>query len=381
MGKLKTNLQQKKEHQLALLERGQTALREVKRQVKATDNGNRKRKEVADLVGYLELPSRRYELRPAEKYATRSYNLANQILGLIDHLFGRYRAPTFLYQAMLNPCGHGVVVGPWRTELPLQERQTHRAWLLAALRGESVAKAMKGVLTKMEAHWFMQAPHENTIVENLFWAKCAAAGLPGSMSEFLTQHFGEISGRQLLGDRTDDLIRFYAQAHSEMGRYDLREITDFVREAMRHKEFLLKGRTFESVRKLSEEWHRNFFGSILGQFQCWKPMFDGPWEAEIKRVNVFAYELTNNRMLIAEGRKQRHCVGTYTTNCVEGFSRIVSLRFYAGDAELTRLTIEIKPKERQVVQIRGTGNRHATDDERKAIRRWAGDHGLVLGNY
>ncbi|RYG30741.1 hypothetical protein EON81_24330 [bacterium] len=79
---------------------------------------------------------------------------------------------------------------------------------------------------------------------------------------------------------------------------------------------------------------------------------------------------------------QRHCVFTYTELCRQGQRAIVSLRWYTDkggvNAELDRLTIEVVPARREIVQIRGKLNARATEEQMKTVRHWAGDLGLVI---
>jgi len=378
MGKLKSKIQIKKEEKLAREARYQAALIGAKRQEKSAFSGSKKRKDVGVLVNYIALPSRRYELRPAEAYSARSYDLGTQILGLVDHLFGRYRAPAFLYQAILNPHGFKVLYGADQAPYPTHERLRHQSWLMAALRGESVARAMAGTLNKKEAHCFLQAPNHNCIESNVFWARCLAAGLPAEGCQFVTQQFCSEEMLKLIGNRLEDLLRFYALAYPSMGRYEVREITDFVRAVLRNESFSFKGRTYGSMKKLCDEWHTTTYAGYVGEFRFWKGILGKSWEGESKGVKAYAYELTTNRALAEEGKRQRHCVFTYVWACVHDESRIVSIRFHQGDAEFSRLTIEIDPSNRTVTQIRGYANRLALEDELKVVRRWASENGLWL---
>lgn len=378
MNKPKVNLKYKKELEAAK-ERGYLrSLKVAKYHEKRMDIGKRKRKELEVLLKFLNLPSRRHQIRPEEDYRPKSYNLGRQVIGLIDHLFGIYPAPAFLYQPVLHERGLMLVYGWSTVEYTLKERKLHSEWLLTVLKGESIAKKLKGVLTKKEAHWFLKAPEQNTVNQNLFWAKCAAAGIPETMCQFLTEHLWSPENERLMGDRLPDILRFYATFQSNLRGYALRNITDFVRDVIRNRSFSFKGRTYGSMAKLSYDWHRTGFNGAVEHRQNWRPLFTSLWEIEMFGLNVRAIELTNNRMLGEEGRKQRHCVFTYTHGCVQGYERIVSMRFSGPCREVSRLTIEIWPKSKTVVQVRGFANREPTEEEMKVVRRWAGDHGLTL---
>ncbi|MGV3615607.1 MAG: PcfJ domain-containing protein [Fimbriimonas sp.] len=141
------------------------------------------------------------------------------------------------------------------------------------------------------------------------------------------------------------------------------------------------------MRKLCHEWHRTVYAGHLREYRSWAPSLP-LWEVRLPGRAVRAVELTTNRALADEGKKQRHCVYTYTAQCLEGRSRIVSLRWFAVASaaedptlEIHRITVEVSPGARAVVQVRGSGNRRPTDEEIVILRRWAGDHGLVIQDF
>lgn len=362
----------------------QAALASAKRAERAADPGRTKRQTNDALARYLALPlGSAQALRPAEGYRARSYNASKQVLGLADHLFVRYPVPLFLYRAILSPEGKALVFG---TPVVSQQNEApFRPWFLAVGRGESFAKLTRGFFTKREAHLFLLAPGANPIERNVLWARAAAAGLPRAGCDYLVERL-DSALLETVGDRLPDLLRFYAEAWSEMGVYDRDEITDFVRTIARDQEFSFKGRTFGSMRRRCAEWHQTVHLGTVRQYRSWCALLPC-WEFQKGALRVRAEELTNNRLLSEEGRAQRHCVLTYTDRCLSGRSAIVSLRWYAVAASesptllLDRLTLEISPAQRAVVQIRGRCNRGATEEEMKVIRHWAGDHGLRIAEY
>lgn len=385
-----TPLQAKRHQEAARDAQIQKALAAARQEERKADHGPTKRRENEYLARYIGLPLHtRLAIRFAGQHQAKSYNLSRQVIGLIDHLFVRYRPPHFLYRAMLSSKGLDLVYGPG--EWPRLRDRNHaesiyRDWFLKVARGESFAKASKDVFTKKEAHWFLQAPDGNTIVQNIFWARAAAAGLPRAACDFLVDRFDN-SLVARIGDRLADVLRFYAVAWPQMGRNEREEITDFVRSAAYDRAFSFKGRTFGSMRKLSEEWHGRVHAATVREYRSWScglPL----WQVRSKGQVVRAIELTNNRALADEGRRQKHCVFSYVSHCLRGASRIVSFRWYlvARDdvepsLEQERVTVEVRSATRQVVQIRGKLNRSATEQEMQSIREWAGAYGLTIDKW
>jgi hypothetical protein len=391
--KQKTRLHIKKEHLTEQEIRIQRALAKARKAARENDSGPMKRRSNDFLAQYVGLPIHSaVAIRPEWQYRARSYNRGRQVFGLIDHLFVRYRVPLYLYRSMLSFEGLDLVFGikyePKKRERAHPPEARYRDWFLAAAQGASFARVSRDVFTKKEAHWFLQAPATNTIEQNILWAKGMTAGLSREACAYLVERL-DTEFLRTLGDRLGDLLRFYAEEWPHMGDYDREEITDFIRAAILIPEFSLKGRTFGSMRKLSHAWHRSVHVGSVRDYRTWSPVF-APWEhVQPKSVLLIrARELTNNRALAEEGRKQHHCVYSYTTRCIHGQSRIVSFRWYEVEPggcevreELTRITAEVVPSHNAITQIRGRQNRQATDQEMKIIRIWAGVNGVGISPY
>lgn len=321
-----------------------------------------------ELVRYLavHLDNAR-SIRPSGDYQAKAYNPVKQVIGLINHQFVRYEVPLCLYRALLSHEGIQLIFGEPIAKnappYPLEGR--YREWFYAVAQGASFAKLVKSVMTKREAHWFLQAPPMNSISTNVLWAKMVAAGLLPVAADFLIERLG-VQQLEALKERLPDLVRFYGEAWPQMAKDDRDEITDFVRLCMRNPEFSFKGRTFGSMRKLSTAWHRSRHSVHVGAYVSWSQRFT-PWEHRAKGFTIRAEELTSNRGLYQEGHRQRHCVFSYLHRCMCGDSVIVSLRWYPDAVgseiprDLNRITIEVSHKEGQIVQIRGACNRRATE--------------------
>lgn len=346
--------------------------------------GNKKRKEIVQLSKFL-YPSiyTSRAIRCYSRHRVKSYEEGKQVMQLVKHLFVKYPVPLFLYRAVLTERGEQLIFGNAVPKNELLEREQSLEWFYAAARGDSLAKHMHGILSKKEAHWFLQAPSVNSISKNLFWAKCRAAGLPPKGCDFLTDRLCRGDWRKELGDRAESIIQFYATYWNAIGRWELYNITDFVNGMLREPNFSFKGRTYKSMRELSNIWHRGVHVGPLTQYKTWSRMFEF-WEGKRKGLLVQVGELTSNRELAAEGKVQHHCVYSYTRCCVHGDARILSMRFktvsldgHVGE-EVSRLTLEVDPRMREIVQIRGRMNCGADEDQREWLRRWAADHGLKI---
>jgi hypothetical protein len=182
-----------------------------------------------------------------------------------------------------------------------------------------------------------------------------------------------------LGPRFSDFILLYGRMWSGFTKDERHEITDYLRIAVRAPEFSFKGRTLGSLRKLSFQWHRGTYGRNIHEHRTWDARLPG-WQQRVKKDLIVAVELTTNIDMAEEGNAQHHCVFLYCNRCESGQMAIVSLRWNpSGYKAQKRITVEVWPSNRTIVQIRGSCNRMASDDEMDVVRRWAGDLGLTVG--
>ena len=357
---------------------------------KLLENGKREKnqtkKTVGELWGWLNtLSIEGQALRPINTYVPKSHNLEKQLRGLLNHLFVRYAVPLFLYDACLKD----------DTRPFNQKQEIYRKWFVTLAQGGSFPKLVKDFMTSKEAFLFLSAPADKRIHENVWWAKMKAAGLPTNVIEKLierifTHHFFDDPDARMA-----EVLQFYARFHLEMDKVTFGEVTDFIAWRLREdQEFRLKGRTVSSVIKLTNEWHLLMQKAKLGHNIEWKGLGLTDWEFEDKDKIWKVFELRNNRDLMNEGRKQRHCVYSYVNGCVAGRSAIFSLRSYRKLAigctdegqihwdntqEQTRVTIEVNGQ-RTVVQVRGVLNRLPNVEEKRVMRHWTGEKGLTMSS-
>ncbi len=386
MGKKLSKIKLKKQKELECQLKCRTALEKAKLESKKSDLGSTKRLGIDRLDSYLSVSlSGRRSIRPTSEFKSKSYNLGRQVKSLIDHCFVRYEVPLFLYRAVLSRKGVTTLFeAPSREELWREcGKRRYIHWFMTVAQGGSLAAELKWTHSKKEVHWFLQAPATNGIGQNLFWAKLAAAGLPLDACQYLTNSLGTKHLIRLFGNRLADVVRFYANEWSKMRLRDRQEITEFVRAQAADKSFSFKGRTYGSMRKLTEEWHNSIYSSTVKVFRTWPQTYE-PWIHEKKEHNIRVVELCNSRALADEGRRQKNCAYSYESDCLKNWSRILSMQWYVDASPsmvLNRLTLEVDPSDRRVTQIRGRCNRKADEHEMKVVRLWAERHNHRIADW
>ncbi|MEL6851992.1 MAG: PcfJ domain-containing protein, partial [Bacteroidota bacterium] len=103
----------------------------------------------------------------------------------------------------------------------------------------------------------------------------------------------------------------------------------------------------------------------------------GSWEVDGKQYQLV--ELLNQRELEVEGDKMMHCVGDYGWKCLQGVSRIWSLRRKNSQGWTPVATLEIN-QQGFVEQFYGPENVPPSEIEKVIIACWADDH-QISGHF
>lgn len=171
------------------------------------------------------------------------------------------------------------------------------------------------------------------------------------------------------------LLRWLASRGAELPPERLRGVVDWLlaKEPAERKAALRLGAA-QAV-QASEAWHHASIRtssyiagplplSALKELRLRRD--DGLWEV---------FQLRRGEHLVVEGAVLRHCVATYFQSALNGSCEIFSL-CHEGQR---RLTVEVRPHTRAVVQARGLLNRPPRPDERAVLERFAAVNQLAVG--
>lgn len=315
-------------------------------------------------------------IRPAATFRPRGYARDRQIVALVNHLFVRYPTAPVLYRAVLTEEGVEAVFGPGADAIVCP---TFTAAFLAAGRGHSVAHVLRKRFTRREVHFFQQAPADMELFGASLWARGAALGTPTAVCDYVARAFQvmpEVAEARLLG-----LFGFFAANWHALQRSGLRDVTHYLQARMIEADYTFARRSVRAVQNEMRGWTQRRYGATVRPFVSWRQAY-APWERRFGFQLVRAIELTNNRALYAEGAAQCNCAASYEDDCVRNSSRIVSLRWsQVGSAHERRVTIEVHPDRKEVVQAARKHNRPITPDDMEVLRAWAADHGHSISSY
>lgn len=313
----------------------------------------------------------KYILRDYKDHEVKSYNAEKQKMELIKHMFVKYPMPYFMYGGFFKTTS--------RREYFENRRTAFRQWFVQIAQGASAQKLLKDILTKREVVLFLtKSRNDFTIVENMWLAKLVAIGIPQATASklieriYLSRYPDDPDGKLM------ELAFFFLHYYRDMDKDTFNQLVDFSLAKLGEPDFRFKGRTLNSMVKLSNDWHIHVHKGRIDRNMEWESCGIRTWKHQDNVSTFTIQELLSNKELFKEGNKQHHCVYSYTDACVGGRSRIFSLRRVhdTSGEELTRVTIEINPNERTIVQVRGRMNKSPEDYEWTVIRLWAGEKGL-----
>ncbi len=279
---------------------------------------------------------------------------------LVDQLFVRRAPPSYLYTEWLLPCPRIK----WLT------------WFVLLGFGASLHRAARQFpwrIAKRFQRYLESAPEGLTPLEGTMYSEVIRLG--GSEVDFRRL----ANNRAYVVDRTEHSDRpSYDRFWGETARWlitnrdalDDEEAARVLDWAMHEhteepngaRRFSWKGRSARASLERANEYRE-----LLARRRS--PFANARWDPHgwDRELDEWAFvELSSSAELLVEGRALHHCVAGYAHRCAAGYSAIVSLR-REGER---RVTIELNPGSRVIVQARGLQNRVTTPEERRVIERW-----------
>ena len=260
-------------------------------------------------------------------------------------------------------------------------------WYVAAAQGKSLYKLhTRGILSKKETHLFLQAPDHYSCKQALWWAKAIGEGGDvGVAHRIANSAFNtRFDTDKIMDEFWVSVMRFFVQ--NPVSINEMNNLFDYLMAEHRdNAHFKMKGRSLDSIRRKSEEWHRLQIKQSKIGGGTWEGMPVETWTEKTgkknNRTTWTVEQINTGNALLREGQKMRHCVSSYKRECMEGRTAIFSMSSVVGWKEHRNLTIEVTIDKWQVVQVAGFGNRRATNQEHNILRHWAREHDLEVAAY
>ena len=183
-------------------------------------------------------------------------------------------------------------------------------------------------------------------------------------------------------------VQFFC-GHPFLEHQEFYEVLDYLAYVKNSDaDFTFKGRTFSSLKRLSDEWHaraylqRNRNRNLFWNSQDVTP-FDYVDEENTTKRTYKIEELCSSKELYKEGVEMRHCVAGYDLQCSMGRSAIFTLYEYEDENTVVEklVTMEINLTDKEIVQARGKRNQKPSKKSISIIKEWAEEMEYSIYKY
>lgn len=325
-----------------------------------------------------------YFIRSPEKWKlnTRSYDSDKIVLSFFQYVFGKYKTPSFLNKSVLE--AYNFLLS--NKQVRIRQNQTHIDFIMYYITiasGGSLYKTQtKDFLTKKETSNFIKYGVDDlTGYQNLWFARCITKGCPVGWAKNISRTLDRLSATPF----HLEVMNFFIE--NPVKQIEMVHLFDWMKSIHNDNPFFsLKKRTLESVRVLSEEWHRLQGKKKKYSRLYWSGHPIDNWEQEDgakKRWSI--QQIVSADDLIEEGHKMRHCVASYAYVCQQGSSSIWTVKFKeTTDSKFHRaLTLEVGDDGMNFYlrQVRGLANRLPVKEEMEVVKQWASENEIISRGY
>lgn len=327
-------------------------------------------------------------IRPVADWKPQTHNVRRQFAALARHLFAEWPVPAFMDSVWFQ--GNS------------REAVRQQAWFLHMGKGQNIRTAdLPLPYTKRMAHQFMQAPSDLTVEAALRWGQIH--GLGGNERLALAIIATRLGSDFAHDDFWTTVVQFFI-AHPLLDLAHVGPIVDYIhqqrfvshdvfvapgrieRQLPAQPNFTMKGRTPAALLRQVEAWHGALAKSPNVKLE-WPPsgirnfeFVEGTEPGRNLRIWRIT-ELLSAKALMDEGRRMRHCVGSYGHSCAKGACSIWTMEVETFEGRSKTLTIEVRNSARLICQARGKRNLLPDDKLRAILRRWAEQAGLSLARH
>ncbi len=255
-------------------------------------------------------------------------------------------------------------------------------------------------MTRKMEHIFLHAPNHFSFEEAIRYSQ--VLGLGGNkelanavVATYMGRHLENddfwrsviyffINAKDLKSDHVNPIVDFLY--HIKFSREEVNSDDGVVMIEPSRPNFSMKGRTFSSIMRLVENWHKELSIGNNGKGFTWRKSrfndfryleesYDSKNKHRIWRIT----ELLSSMDLLAEGRMMNHCVSSYTSSCFHGKSSIWSLKRQVNGINKRVITIEVDPSTYAIRQVRGRFNSAPNKKAIGIMKKWANREGLKFG--
>ncbi len=308
-------------------------------------------------------------LRPVEDWQKKSHNMYRQFSSLLRHFFCKYRVPSFLEQV-------------W-----FQNNHTRHRWYLNVGIGKNIRKCgnIPIHMTKKMAHYFMKAPQKLELDQAIRYGQ--VLGMGGTLHTTYQIINSPLGNNDFLReDFWEKVILFFSNA-STLATDKMYKIIEYLDYASgEDNNYSIKGRNIQSLLRDYNEWYITSKKEEANQHKSWEASGIGGFYKTIEQEDgELVYdlkELLTAKELFQEGRRMKHCVGTYAEYCAEKNGAIFSLKHIDKCGVEKRLaTIQVNLRTKTIVQAKYKCNASIPPNAKRILVEWAKKENLKIRHW
>jgi hypothetical protein len=323
-------------------------------------------------------------IRELDSWKPHSYNPRKQFSSLVHHLLDRHgEIPEFMMAAWFSGFTRDAAV--------------HREWCVQMGAGAGLKRCCLPIpYSRKLTQSMTQVPGNLLPLEGLRWAQVVSLGGTRNLADAVA---ATCLGRAFIYEEFWQTVLVWLVECPMFDLVHVGSIIDYIQHQRFHVEdglggepasgpaqpnFTMKGRSLDTMLQLVERWHRDLSKLAALRIRMWRPSNIRPFRFTEGKPGESGFriwtirELTTQEALVSEGKKLKHCVASYANSCAKGQSSIWTLELEQESTVEKRVTIEVHPPTRTIVQARGKLNRLPNDQESSIIRRWSTAASLVL---
>lgn len=330
------------------------------------------------------------EKKDRSLWKAKSHNQDKQIIEFISFTYFKYEAPKWAVE-YIRSIMESVVSKEKRYNTNYENLKTNTAtffninfkdFFLTIQEGTGHQQILQPLLTRKEIYYFMFKVESLNITEAILEARLLNAGVNQKIIEWVLKRpytFADTNGiRQNPADFYKPALNFlFYLVKNDVRNNELDELLDYFvgtstqrkRDGVELEQFL--SRSINTIRQASNEWHINQAKEKNKKFLVWEGMY--PQFTVHGAEDTFDFiELTTSTELLNEGRKMRHCVGSYASRCVNGSTRIVSVKKNG----VSHITLELNRN--AIIQAKLKLNAYPSKSDEYLIQKFAVEHNLKV---
>lgn len=321
-------------------------------------------------------------VRSIEAWSPEAREPLPWVHSLAQHLLARYPVPRGLSRVWFGP-----------NEGPLSR---WRKALIQHGMGVPLRRALPELeITRRVEHHMLSSPDHLMPDATLRWAEVLALGGSKKLASSVAGiRMGRAGEHARFWRR---VVQFFVDNEGLLTVNQMGQVVGFIDE-LRHRprvvegplgrriepplqpDFEIQGRTVRSMERLMADWGQTL-AERRGATRSWSAsgLEAYVYQASDSGPEWVWVELLDSASLVDEGRRMRHCIGSYSQLCRSGVCSIWSLRRNLPDGtQRSAITVEVDLEDARIRDVRSACNRDPSGLPKHLLIQWAKHNSLTL---